>query len=66
MLLVAIVIFLVTLALVIKQPAGLGIGTSAWLGAGAALLVGVVTVQDIPVVWAIVWDATFTLISHKT
>jgi arsenical pump membrane protein len=63
MLLVAIVIFLATLALVIKQPAGLGIGTSAWLGAGVALLVGVVSIQDIPVVWAIVWDATFTLIS---
>jgi arsenical pump membrane protein len=63
MLLIAIVIFLVTLALVIKQPAGLEIGTSAWLGAGVALLAGVVSIQDIPVVWAIVWDATFTLIS---
>jgi arsenical pump membrane protein len=62
-LLVAIVIFLVTLVLVIKQPAGLGVGTSAWLGAGAALLVGVVSVHDIPAVWAIVWDATFTLIA---
>lgn len=63
MLFASIAIFLVSLLLVIRQPAGLGIGTSAWLGAGVALLVGVVSVQDIPVVWAIVWDATFTLIS---
>jgi arsenical pump membrane protein len=63
MLLIAIVIFIATLALVIKQPSGLGIGTSAWLGAGVALLMGVVSVHDIPVVWNIVWDATFTLIS---
>ncbi|MDR3393032.1 MAG: arsenic transporter [Sulfuriferula sp.] len=61
--LLALVIFLATLALVIAQPKGLGIGTAAWLGAGAALLAGVVTWHDIPTVWHIVWDATFTLIS---
>ena len=61
--LVALLIFLITLALVIIQPKGLGIGTAAWLGAGVALLAGVVSLQDIPTVWHIVWDATFTLIA---
>ncbi|MES2365135.1 MAG: arsenic transporter [Pseudomonadota bacterium] len=61
--LVALLIFLVTLALVIRQPKGLGIGTAAWLGAGAALLAGTVSLTDIPTVWHIVWDATFTLIA---
>ena len=60
---IALSIFIVTLVLVIKQPRGLGIGTAAWLGAGAALLAGVVSVHDIPTVWNIVWDATFTLIA---
>ncbi len=60
---VALLIFLATLALVIIQPRGLGIGTAAWLGAGAALLLGIVSWHDIPVVWDIVWDATFTLIA---
>lgn len=59
----AIVIFLATLALVIVQPRGLGIGWSAVAGAVAALAVGVVSMADIPVVWGIVWDATFTLIA---
>ncbi|ARU31536.1 arsenical efflux pump membrane protein ArsB [Sulfuriferula sp. AH1] len=61
--LLAFLIFLATLALVITQPKGLGIGTSAWLGAGVALLAGVVSWHDIPTVWHIVWDATFTLIA---
>lgn len=61
--LVALLIFLITLTLVIIQPKGLGIGTAAWLGAGVALLAGVVSLQDIPTVWHIVWDATFTLIA---
>lgn len=63
MMLFAVSIFLVTLTLVILQPKGLGIGTAAWLGAGAALLAGVVSLHDIPTVWHIVWDATFTLIA---
>ncbi len=60
---VSLLIFLVTLTLVIRQPKGLGIGTAAWLGAGAALLAGTVSLSDIPTVWHIVWDATFTLIA---
>lgn len=56
--LIASLIFLATLVLVIWQPRGLGIGWSATAGAAAALLTGVIHVADIPVVWAIVWNAT--------
>nr|WP_212760951.1 arsenic transporter [Telluria aromaticivorans] len=54
----AFLIFAATLVLVIWQPRGLGIGWSASLGALVALLAGVITVGDIPVVWNIVWNAT--------
>jgi arsenical pump membrane protein len=60
---VAILIFIATLGLVIWQPKGLGIGWSATGGAMLALLAGVISMDDIPVVWNIVWDATFTLIA---
>jgi arsenical pump membrane protein len=56
--LLAFLIFLATLALVIWQPRGLGIGWSASIGAIVALLAGVIHVGDIPVVWHIVWNAT--------
>lgn len=56
-------IFLFTLVLIIWQPRGLGIGWSASLGAGLALLTGVVHLGDIPVVWQIVWNATATFIA---
>lgn len=49
--LIAFLIFLVTIVLVIWQPKGLGVGWSAALGAGVALLAGVVSLSDIPVVW---------------
>ena len=54
----AFLIFAATLTLVIWQPRGLGIGWSASLGAVAALVLGVVKLEDIPVVWGIVWNAT--------
>ncbi|MDD5329692.1 MAG: arsenic transporter [Sulfuricella sp.] len=61
--LAAILIFAATLALVIWQPKGLGIGWSALGGAAVALASGVITLADVPVVWGIVWDATFTFIA---
>lgn len=60
---VAILIFLVTIILVIWQPRGLGIGWSAMLGAVLALLMGVVHIGDIPTVWQIVWNATATFVA---
>jgi arsenical pump membrane protein len=59
----ALLIFAITLLLVIWQPRGLGIGWSASAGALVALLTGVVHWGDIPLVWHIVWDATFTFVA---
>lgn len=61
--LTAVLIFVFTLILVIWQPRGLGIGWSASLGAGIALLLGVVHLADIPAVWHIVWNATATFVA---
>src|SRR5690554_1246567 len=61
--LLALGIFIATIVLVIWQPRGLGVGWSAALGAAMALLTGVVGVSDIPVVWGIVWNATFTFVA---
>ena len=59
----ALAIFFATLAMVIWQPKGLGIGWSALGGALVALLMGVVHWADIGIVWNIVWDATFTFVA---
>ena len=61
--LVASLIFIVTIVLVIWQPKGLGVGWSAMLGAALALLTGVVEIGDIPTVWGFVWNATFTFVA---
>ncbi len=61
--LIAILVFIITLVLVIWQPRGLGIGWSALFGAATALLLGVVQLSDIPVVWHIVWNATAAFIA---
>jgi arsenical pump membrane protein len=58
----ALAIFVATVVFVIWQPRGLGIGWSAMAGAAVALLTGVIGWGDVPVVWHIVWDATFTFI----
>ncbi|GJE15405.1 arsenic transporter [Methylobacterium marchantiae] len=59
----ALSIFIVTLVFVVWQPKGLGIGWSALVGAAVALAVGVIHPGDIPTVWHIVWDATFTFVA---
>lgn len=61
--LVAAAVFVFTLVLVIWQPKGLDVGWSAAIGAIIALSVGAVSLQDIPTVWAIVWNATATFIA---
>lgn len=58
----ACLIFLATVVLVIWQPKGLSIGWSACGGALLALLVGVVTLQDVWDVTEIVWNATLAFI----
>ncbi|WP_321777391.1 arsenic transporter [Sulfurimonas sp.] len=58
----ASIIFLVTLLFIIVQPRGLQIGTSAVIGAVVALVVGVVTVSDVWIVFDIIWDATLAFI----
>ena len=59
----ALAIFLVTLLFVIWQPRDLGIGWSALAGAAVALATGVIHLGDVPTVWHIVWDATFTFVA---
>ena len=61
--LAAVAIFVFTIVLVIWQPRGLGVGWSASLGALLALIFGVVQPGDVPVVWAIIWNATGTFVA---
>ncbi|NQY21445.1 MAG: arsenic transporter [Campylobacteraceae bacterium] len=58
----ASLVFIVTLVFVIWQPKNLQIGTSAIIGAFAALGLGLVSFEDVISVYSIVWDATLSFI----
>ncbi|MBS3025303.1 arsenic transporter [Acidiphilium multivorum] len=59
----ALAVFIATLVFVIWQPRGLGIGWSAMAGAIVDLALGVIHWRNIPTVWHIVWNATFTFVA---
>ncbi len=59
---IATVLFLITLLFIIWQPKGMQIGTTAVIGALIAVLIGVVSINDVFIVTAIVWDATLAFI----
>ncbi|WP_034384980.1 arsenical efflux pump membrane protein ArsB [Deinococcus sp. YIM 77859] len=59
----AVLIVVLTVAVVIWRPRGLDPAWGATLGAGAALLVGAVRPGELPALWAATWNATLTLVA---
>lgn len=60
---ISIAVFVFTLFLVIRKPYNIGIGYSALIGAAVTLLLGITTIEDVVIVWGIVWNATFTFVA---
>ena len=58
----AALLFVIVITLVIWQPKGLQIGTTAVIGALVAYVLGIVSLQDVITVTDIVWDATLAFI----
>jgi arsenical pump membrane protein len=62
MMMTALILFFVTLLFIIWQPRDFQIGTIALLGAIAALMLQVVSFDDVVTVFNIIWDATLAFI----
>ncbi len=63
LLITSFIIFLATLIMVILKPQNIGIGYSSLAGAAISLSLGITTVDDVFIVWGIVWNATFTFVA---
>ncbi|MEK4628900.1 MAG: arsenic transporter [Solibacillus sp.] len=63
MFILALIVFIITLTFVIWQPRNLNIGWSAMAGAVVALLIGIVTLDDVFTVIGITWNATLSFIA---
>ncbi|MDA8277627.1 MAG: arsenical efflux pump membrane protein ArsB [Actinomycetota bacterium] len=60
---VALIIFVATMALVVAKPFKIPIGASAIIGAAGAFAVGLIHISDVATVWRLIWNATLTLIA---